>query len=178
LKIRIEELKDKAKEISSQEPILLYETLHALSESGECSFPEPLSVHLNIVREFDHIRVTGRVETSIILGCSRCLSSFKKELDSPFTIFYMKDEGLGQDEDVELSDEDLITATYDSGEIDFTDEISQQVLLSIPIKPLCSEECMGLCPQCGIDLNDSQCSCNKNNKNIHFNALKEFKVKK
>jgi uncharacterized protein len=178
LKIRLEELKDKAIEIASQEQISLYETLHSIDQSGECGFPEPLYVNLSIIREYDHIRATGRVETTFILNCSRCLSSFRLEIDSPFTIFFMKDEGLGQDEDVELAEEDLITATYDGDEIDFTDEITEQVLLSIPIKPLCSEDCRGLCPNCGADLNETACSCSQNRNNLHFNALKDFKVKR
>jgi len=178
LKIRIDDLKDKTVELSSEEPLPLYSTLLTLEEAGECHFTAPLQVHLTVVREYDHIRVSGKVATSLFLNCSRCLNGFQMDIGSPFTIFYIKDEGLGQDEDVELAEEDLITATYEGDEIDFTNEITEQVVLAIPIKPLCNEDCKGLCPDCGSDLNEAECACNRDNINLKFNALKDFVVKR
>jgi len=90
----------------------------------------------------------------------------------------MRDEGLGQDEDVELAEEDLISATYEGDEIDFTREITEQVILAIPFKPLCSEDCKGLCSNCGAELNISNCACSQDNMNLQFNALKNLKVKR
>jgi uncharacterized protein len=178
LKIRVDDLKDKTVELSSEDPLALYSTLLALQEAGECRFQAPLRIHLIIAREYDHIRVSGRVETSIRLDCSRCLTEFQLCIDSPFTIFYMRDEGLGQDEDVELAEEDLISATYEGDEIDFTREITEQVILAIPFKPLCSEDCKGLCSNCGAELNISNCACSQDNMNLQFNALKNLKVKR
>jgi uncharacterized protein len=178
LKIRVDDLKDKAVELSSAEPLALYSTLLELQEAGECRFQAPLRINLNVAREYDHIRVNGRVETSIRVDCSRCLAEFQVCIDSPFTIFYMRDEGLGQDEDVELAEEDLISATYEGDEIDFTTEITEQVILAIPFKPLCSEDCKGLCCNCGAELNIAKCTCNQDNMNLQFNALKNLKVKR
>jgi uncharacterized protein len=178
VKIRIEDLKDKVVELSSEESISLYSTLLNLEESGECDFTAPLHVQLSVAREYDHIRASGRVATSLLLNCSRCLSDFQLDIDSSFTIFYMRDEGLGQDEDVELTEEDLITAVYRGDEIDFTNEITEQVILAIPIKPLCSEDCKGLCPACGAELNESVCACKLENTNLHFNALKNLRIER
>jgi uncharacterized protein len=88
----------------------------------------------------------------------------------------MRDEGLNQDEDVELAEEDLISATYEGDEIDFTREITEQVVLAIPFKPLCSEDCKGLCIKCGAELNITECSCSQDTMNLQFNALKNLKV--
>jgi uncharacterized protein len=176
LKIRVDDLKQKKVELSSEEPISHYSTLLTLEEAGECDFTAPLKVHLTVAREYDHIRASGRVATSLLMNCSRCLSDFQMEIDSPFTIFYLRDEGMGQDEDVELMEEDLITAVYCGDEIDFTNEITEQVLLAIPIKPLCSEDCRGLCPACGAELNVSDCACRVENTNLHFNALENLRV--
>jgi len=178
LKIRVDDLKDKTVELSSEEPLALYSTLLELQETGECRFLAPLRIHLNVAREYDHIRASGRVETSIRLDCSRCLAEFHICIDSPFTIFYMRDEGLGQDEDVELAEEDMISATYEGDEIDFTSEITEQVILAIPFKPLCSEDCKGLCIKCGAELNIADCSCSKDNMNLQFKALKNLKVER
>jgi len=88
----------------------------------------------------------------------------------------MRDEGLDQDEDVELAEEDLISATYEGDEIDFTKEITEQVILAIPFKPLCSEDCKGLCIKCGAELNLAKCECSQDNMNLKFNALNNIKV--
>lgn len=178
MKIRVDDLKDKSLELSSEEPLELYSTLLELQAAGECRFQAPLRIHLNVAREYDHIRVAGRVETSLRLDCSRCLAEYHLCIDSPFTIFYMRDEGQGQDEEVELAEEDMISATYEGDEIDFTREITEQVILAIPIKPLCNEDCKGLCSNCGAELNLAKCACSQDNMNLQFNALENLKVKR
>jgi uncharacterized protein len=77
-----------------------------------------------------------------------------------------------------LTDEDLVSATYEGDEIDFTMEISEQILTEIPFKPLCNEECRGLCPDCGSDLNETGCGCKDASFSIKFGALKNLNVEK
>ena len=60
--------------------------------------------------------------------------------------------------------------------IDFTREISEQVILAIPFKPLCREDCRGLCAICGADLNEIECTCGRDDANFKFNALKNLKI--
>jgi len=116
------------------------------------------------------------VETTLRLNCARCLAEFQTEIDSPFTIFYIRAAGLPLDEDVELAEVDMISATYEGDEIDFTTEIAEQIILSIPFKPLCSEDCRGLCPSCGVELNLTECACGQNHVNLKFTALKNLKI--
>lgn len=177
MKIRIDELKDKTVELSAEEPIRDFPTLLALQDAGECVFLSPLQVHLYVAREYDHIRVSGGVETTLRLICSRCLAEFQIDINSPFTIFYLRAAGLPLDEDMELTDEDLISATYEGDEIDFTSEIAEQILLAIPFKPLCSEDCRGLCAVCGNDLNTAECACGQHHVNFKLSALKDLKIK-
>ncbi len=176
MKIRIDELKDKTVTLSAEEPLDGYPNLMAMQEAGECLFLAPLKVCLKIAKEFDHIRVGGSVETSLNLKCARCLTEYRMDIESPFNIFYMRAEGIAQDEDVELAEEDLISTTYEGDEIDFTAEISEQVILAIPFKPLCREDCRGLCSVCGTDLNETECTCSRDNMNFKFSALKNLKI--
>jgi uncharacterized protein len=177
VKIRVDELKDKTVELSAEEPLVGYSNLLALQDAGECIFLSPLQIHITVAKEYDHIRVNGRVETSLRLNCARCLAEFQIEINSPFTIFYMRAVGLPMDEDVELAEEDMISATYEGDEIDFTTEIAEQILLAIPFKPLCSEDCRGLCPSCGAELNVTECACGQDHVNLKFTALKNLKIK-
>lgn len=178
MKIRIDDLKDKTVELVDEEPVAGYPSLVAMEQAGECSFPAPLRIRLAVAREYDHIRVTGRVETELGLTCSRCLAEYRTEVDAPFTIFYLRATGMDQDEEVELAEEDMISATYAGDEIDFTAEIAEQITMAIPFKPLCRVECRGLCQICGADLNASACACGRQEINVKFSALKDFKVEK
>lgn len=178
VKVRVDEIKDKVLDLSADEEVADYPALTALQESGECVFLEPLRLHLAIAREYDHIRVQGKVETRASLHCSRCLTEYQAGIVSPFTIFYMHSTGVSQDVEVELAEEDLISVTFEGDEIDFTNEIAEQVLMEIPLKPLCREECLGLCPQCGADLNEGECGCGRQEAKSPFSALKNFKVEK
>ncbi|MGD0844017.1 MAG: DUF177 domain-containing protein [Geobacteraceae bacterium] len=176
MKIRIDDLKNKTVHLSDEESLEGYPTLLALQDAGESQFLAPLRIDLTLAREYDHIRGNGRVETRMALNCARCLAEFRINIDSTFTIFYMRAAELADDEDVELAEEDLITATYEGDEIDFTAEIAAQIILAIPLKPLCSEDCRGLCPTCGAELNVAECACVRNDVNFKFSPLKDLKI--
>jgi uncharacterized protein len=179
VKIRVDEIKDKTIDLSTVEKVADYPELLAFQESGGCTFLEPLRVQLTVAREYDHIRAHGRVATTVRLGCSRCLAEYETEIDSLFTVFYMPAaSGILQDEEVELTEQDLVSATFEGDEIDFAREISEQFLTEIPLKPLCCEECKGLCPVCGADLNETDCGCNDESFSLKFGALKNLRIEK
>ena len=178
MKVSVHDIKDKVRDLSAVEEVTNYPALTALQASGECAFLAPLQLRLTVAREYDHIRAEGEVETRVRLVCSRCLTSYEAEIVSPFTIFYIPSSGGSQDEEVELTEHDLISVTYEGDEIDFTEEVAEQVLMEIPFKPLCREECKGLCPSCGTDLNATACSCSGQQVNLTFSALKNLKVNK
>jgi uncharacterized protein len=177
VRIRVADITEVEKVFTFEEQITAYPGLAETEHAGECSFLRPLSVELRIVREFDHIRSLGHVNTAVQLKCSRCLVDFSAEISSTFTIFYCEGKGEEFDEEVELGETDLIAATYTGDEIDLAPEIAEQVLLELPYKPLCREGCHGLCPTCGADLNLNQCSCAGSSVSLAFSALKDFKSK-
>ncbi|KAF0221683.1 MAG: hypothetical protein FD174_14 [Geobacteraceae bacterium] len=178
MKVSIADIKDKALVFSTDESVGDYPILAAMQNAGECGFLSPIRLQLTVVREYDHIRVNGRVEARVRLNCSRCLKEYETEVFSSFTIFYTPAAGMPQDEEVELAEEDLISATYGGDEIDFTSEIAEQVAMEIPFQPLCKEDCRGLCTRCGADLNGAECGCDRTVENVKLSALKNFKIKK
>lgn len=163
--------------LESVEDTALFPALIQAQSAGECQFLSPLAVSLAVAREFDHIRVNGTVTAQAGLVCSRCLCEFTSELSSAFTIFYTKAAMVQPEDEVELGEQDLISASYSGDEIDFSAEIAGQILLEIPYKPLCFEECKGLCASCGADLNNSACNCSGNAASMVFSPLKGLKVK-
>jgi len=178
LKIKVEEIKEKAVILSTEEPVGEYPELTNLSISGECDFIAPVKVDLTAIKEYDHIKVDGHVETSVRLQCSRCLDVFEMGLASSFTLFYNEDSGSPLDEDEELREEELATIHYQGDYIDFTSEIEEQLIMELPYKPLCKEDCKGLCSTCGANLNDQDCGCRREGAGFKFGALKDYKVNK
>ena len=176
MKIRVDEIKDKVVDLSTSEDVAAFPVLSELQASRECGFLGPLRIQLAVAREYDHIRAHGHVATTVRLGCSRCLAELDLPIDVPFTLFYMPAvPGVEQDEEVELTEEDLVSVTYEGDEIVFDHEIAEQVLAEIPFKPLCREDCKGLCPTCGVDLNESACGCSDQQFSSKFGELKNFK---
>lgn len=172
MKVRIADLKEKTLHLEAEEPVTDYPDLMSMTGAGECEFLTPLRISITVGREYDHIRASGRVETAVKIGCARCLTEFRTDIASSFTIFYTKAAGMPLDEEVELAEEDLISKSYEGEEIDFAPEVAEQVLMEIPFKPLCRDDCKGLCSNCGANLNETTCSCDKSGVNLKFSALK------
>lgn len=178
MKITVDHIHEKPLALHAEEAVQLFPLLVGMESDGECTFTSPIRYDLTVVREFDHLRVAGSVNTSVSLNCSRCLATFESAIESDFTIFFRKGsfEEAVSEEETELSDQDLISATYSGDEIDLTHEIEEQVAMEVPLQPLCSRSCKGLCPECGTDLNQAACSCSGQQFNFKFSALKDFKV--
>ncbi len=137
----------------------------------------PISVDLSLSRSEGNIRIKGLIETKGRIACSRCL----EEVDLPFSApidHTLYSGSIGPfPKELELTAEDFDYDYYDGGEIDLADAIYEGIVLAYPMKPLCREDCRGLCPSCGTNLNKKQCSCEKEEGDRRFRALKEFKIK-
>jgi len=179
LKIRVDDIKEKPLVLAEEADADTFPPLGALVESGEAVILEPVSVHVRAQREYDHIRVNAEASTRMKVTCSRCLTDFDTAVKTSFTIFYRKgDPGTPSEDEVELAEVDLIAASYQGDEIDLDPEIGDQVVMEIPIKPLCSDACRGLCTVCGADLNKGECGCSRESGDLRFTALKNLKLDK
>ncbi len=179
MKIRIDHLTDSLKHFEFIEPYITFPVLDEISSSGLCEFCSPVTVNISAVKEIDHYRISGVAKVCVKLDCSRCLTVFDYFIESVFTfIFREESNSIREDEDeLELEEKDLVSACFSGEEIDLVYEIGEQIALSIPLKPLCSEGCKGLCACCGMDLNHSSCNCPVETVNLRFSALKDFKVR-
>ncbi|MCS7164308.1 MAG: DUF177 domain-containing protein [Thermodesulfovibrio sp.] len=119
----------------------------------------PFRAVLKIEKNGKKVFVKGVVNGEVELQCSRCLKNYKMPIRSLVEVSYHPIEELNREELVELKQDEMEVDFYREGVIDTEDIIRDQILLNIPMKPLCSEECKGLCPICGSDLNVSDCNC-------------------
>lgn len=103
--------------------------------------------------------ITGKVSAAAELECSRCLKNFPFNVENASMEFDLVPEGLLEaSAEYELVGSELDTEFYRGDEIEPIEFIREQILLSIPMVPLHSEDCKGLCQVCGADLNDRPCS--------------------
>lgn len=139
--------------------------------------PGEISVRCFVEKTLKNIFVKGEVETVIRLTCCRCLEEFDLPLavEFEYTLVPVVDDPK---EDVELAIEDLESGYYRGNTIDLGEIVVEQIVLQIPIKPLCSDSCKGLCPVCGINLNTESCDHEAGHTDSPFAVLKNFKAKK
>jgi uncharacterized protein len=119
----------------------------------------PIHAFLKIGRKDSEVIVDGVLNADIEQQCSRCLKIFKMSIRTQIGVVYHPAEDINREEHYELKGDELDTGFYKEDIIDTDDLIREQMLLNIPMKPLCSAQCKGLCPKCGADLNETQCSC-------------------
>jgi uncharacterized protein len=106
-----------------------------------------------------YILVTGKVIGVVELECSRCLTVFEQEIEAPFEAqcdirtFHLLAEGLPVDEGEE------VTAIFDANSADLWELSRQALIVQLPLRPLCKDDCKGLCPYCGANLNETTCNC-------------------
>lgn len=102
----------------------------------------------------------GTLETEATLKCSRCLESFHSDLKSNLSTSFVPTPVDSEPEgERELNPGDIDVEYYSGNEINLAQGVYDQILLSLPMARLCKEDCKGICPQCGINLNNESCSC-------------------
>jgi len=137
---------------------------------------EPPLVDGRVTRAGLDMRLRGEIKARISAPCDRCLKEITIPIEIPFDLFYAPaDPGEGRPGEHELRQRDLDFAVYEKDQIDLDGMVLEQLELSLPSRVLCREECRGLCPQCGADLNVEQCDC-KTPPDPRWQALADLKT--
>jgi uncharacterized protein len=136
----------------------------SVGKDEEYKVAAPVRLELDVHKDGEAYRVTGRVATRLQLECGRCLEPFEIPVDSAFELRYvplpMAVGGPGSEEaEREVTEDDLTTAFYKEDSIDLGELMHEQFVLALPMKPLCRETCKGLCVHCGTNLNKETCNC-------------------
>jgi uncharacterized protein len=147
-----------------------------LSRQEELSLAERvvISGRLYPVEE-DTFCFRGGMSTSVEIGCVRCLEPFVMKVEQQLDLLYLpqsENVGSGEDEERELSDQDMAVGFYRDDKIDLSQMIWEQVYLALPMKPLCKQDCRGLCQECGTNLNLASCSCERESVDPRLATLK------
>ena len=143
------------------------------------SVEAPPCGHLLVHKRGQDVFVEGEVASTLRFACSRCLEGFSYPVEVSFRqMLRPRGRGRAETKEIELSEEDLAHGTYDEYDIPLASVVEEHLLLSLPMKPLCKEECKGLCPKCGTNRNEEDCKCLESIEGSPFDCLKQFVVQK
>ncbi len=175
MKIRIEELPKDGLTLNIDEDVELINQILKETEGIGSYFTRSIHADLFLYNNNSVISVKGKVEGDISLPCSRCLKDFTLHLSPEIDINLYPKEKAAFVEETELSDEDMDVGYYED-EIDISEIMRENLFLEIPLKPLCDINCKGLCPKCGINLNEEECLCfvEEEKGDLRFGKLKEL----
>ena len=178
MKFRVEDIPQEGQEATfSQDGSWLDERL-AGEPARSFRFVGPILVRLDLLRTGRMVLVRSRIEAQVEWRCARCLESFRRTLSSEYTTTLKPrpSSPSPSPEEVELTREDLETDFYEGEEIQLTPLVQDQVLLALPQKAICREDCRGLCPRCGKNLNRESCQCQDITLDPRFEPLRSFRV--
>lgn len=144
--------------------------LNAFFPEGEKALSDrPVNISVTLSMIGSDVYATGEASGEIKLQCGRCLSDYRHTLDAKLNMtFVVKEDG-------DIDEDEAEVYRYDGEVLDLYSPIRDQLLLLMPIKPLCSEECNGLCPKCGQDLNVKDCGCSRLEVDDRFSVLAKLK---
>jgi uncharacterized protein len=153
-----------------------FQPLEVGDESDTYRVVSPVELAFDIHKDREKFRLVGAVHAELELGCSRCLEPFALKVDAPFDLRYLPAAAMSLEAEREVPDEDLDLSYYRDDHIDLNELLREQFYLALPMKPLCREDCRGLCPQCGANLNTAACDCATAWEDPRLAALKSLRL--
>jgi uncharacterized protein len=151
-----------------------FEQKSPLRTSGRAQLVEEIHGKRERIKD---IRLNGRLDAIFELSCARCLEPVEHKVVRSFDLLYRP---LGADagrEELSVTSAEAEVGYYEGDGLLLEDALREQVLLALPIKAICREDCKGLCPHCGKNLNIEQCSCAEPMEDPRWSALKEIRGK-
>jgi uncharacterized protein len=163
MKIVIADIPDEGLTVDVEEKL----TLEGISAGS------PVTGTLQVSKSDREVIVIGKITSELDLQCSRCLKGFRRPLDIPVTVVYHPVEEIAEERH-ELRNDEMDMGFYRGEEIDLEELVREQVLLNMQMKPLCNENCKGICPNCGADLNAGACGCETQKIDPRLKVLKRL----
>ena len=136
---------------------------------------EPASVKGRVRLSGNEVFVNGHVDARAQVECDRCLQQVEAPVSADFALEYITGSEYESTDVAELTEGEMSVSVFDGEAIDVDEIVKEQILLAVPTRMLCREECKGICPECGTDRNTGDCSCATNDIDPRWAALKNLK---
>jgi uncharacterized protein len=138
------------------------------------SLSGPATVSGKVRLAGNEVFVNGHVETRTTVECDRCLQPVEMPVDTDFALEYITGSEYESSGVAELTEAEMSVAVFDGEAIDVDEIVKEQIVLAVPTRMLCREDCKGICPECGTDRNTGDCSCATNDTDPRWAALKKL----
>jgi len=175
-KVRVEDIAEKGLVFHFLDPKEEWDRYFDDIPRRQFAVAEPLEAMITVRTSGRGVQVEGWFHTVLGLECCRCLEVFSFPLTSEIDVTLFPETDIVQEEEIELVSEDLKASFFSGDEVDLSGLIREQIILNIPFKPLCREDCRGLCPQCGANLNEGDCGCRRDTGFSVFEMLRDLKL--
>ena len=152
---------------------------HFKIESSDCVLKEDVKIQGKLEKTGPEILCNGSLKTELSVTCSRCLSNFSFVVKGQLKVHFIpKVESSTLAHEIELTELDVEQEFYEGDQIDLSSPARDLILLSLPQIVLCQKDCAGLCPDCGIKLNENKCDCkNEGSFDPRLAVLQQLKDK-
>lgn len=140
-------------------------------EAERMQFSSPVVLKLMVLKSGENYLGEGEVKTEVGFECSRCLKKYIQAVKSEIK-FLLKEEKEQMILESEEGEDQIQSGSF----FNLDDLVRENLILSLPLKPLCSEDCKGLCPICGVNLNLSTCECKREAIDPRWEKLKKLKL--
>jgi len=177
MKIKVDDIAAEAKGLSFREPEEDVNRLLSHGVRGEWRLRAPIDVCLSYYRAGAELFFEGELEASTGALCARCAEEFDSEIERPFR-FIMTPRSMADEIGAAAEPDDGEYGVYDGDEVDLSPLIREEVLLALPTRPLCREDCRGLCPRCGTNLNQDECRCPEPAGDPRLAVLRSLKIQR
>ena len=148
--------------------------LSPLKSSGRAQLVEEHHGKYDVIPD---IRLQGGLTTSLELSCARCLDAVVQNVARVFELLYRPQGTDAGHEELSITAAEAEVGYYKGEGLLLEDVLREQVLLAVPIKVICRDECKGLCPTCGVNRNVESCSCAPPLGDPRWSALKDIREK-
>jgi uncharacterized protein len=151
-----------------------YRQISAIESSGRADLVEE---HHGKRETIQDIRIQGQLATSLEAFCARCLEPLTQDVKREFDLLYRPQGADAGRDEISVTDAEAEISYYEGNGILLDDVVREQILLAVPLKLTCREDCKGLCPQCGKNRNVEECSCVTTLEEPRWAALKDIRSK-
>jgi len=134
-------------------------------------FQDSISVGARLEKSNRQLYLTVSISTAARFQCDRCVEEFSRSLSTSYHMFYVYD----QLETGRFEEDEVQVISKDDTHIEIGDDVRQILLLAVPFKLLCRDDCKGLCPRCGTNLNESSCDCATEEADPRWEGLRKLK---
>jgi uncharacterized protein len=135
----------------------------------------PATVNGKIRLAGNEVFVNGHVDTRAQVECDRCLKPIELPVNADFELEYITGSEYESSGVAELTEAEMSVSVFDGDALDVDEIMKEQILLAVPTRMLCREDCKGICPQCGVDRNTGECKCVTEDIDPRWAALKNLK---